>query len=241
MARSKNMEKYKHIMLCIKYRIHHILTMEGELAHLIKTRGMDELHTYFDIELEEKALQIRKSLELIATASLVTNETIYRDISRQTNTKDPDIHKILSNIKRMHPRFYPEPFKNNSNSPKIYLPTEEGFTPMRRRILLDESDEYLRYEISPSTKDQGFSAVWGQCSQILHSNPFNGTEVKTVMRYKNEVIRWTNLIINLLDCHTIRLLDEPIEYVFRLHFDRIKEKPDDMTIIKSDIITLDLI
>ena len=238
MARS-NIEKYKHIMLCIKYRIHHILTMENKKAHLIQTQGIDKLHTYFDIELEEKALQIRKSLELIATASLIANETVYRDIACQTNNNYPKIREILRKIKEIHPRFYPEPFKNNNDTPTLYLPTKEGFTPTRKRIPLDESDEYLRYEVSELTKEQGFETVFERCSEIIHSNPFNGTEYKTVMRYKNEVIRWTDLIINLLDCHVIRLLDEPIEYIFRMNFDAIKESPDDMIVTKHDIITWD--
>ena len=234
-----NREKYKHIMLCIKYRIHHILTMENRRAHLIQTRGMDHLHTCFDIELEEKALQIRKSLELIATASLIANETVYRDIARQTNINRPNIRDILRKIKKIHPRFYPEPFKDNNTNTPIYLPTEEGFTPTRRRILLDESDEYLRYEVSELTKEQRFETVFDCCSQIIHSNPFNGTEYETVMKYKNEVIRWTNLIINLLDFHTIRLLDEPIEYVVRMHFDKIREEPDNLDVTESRVTNLD--
>ena len=230
-----NIEKYKQIMLCIKHRIHHIQTMKGRHADLATTEGRKEIYTYWDIELEEKALQIRKSMELIVTASLITNETIYKDIYRQTNTKNPDIHKILKEIEKLHPRFYPEPFKDH-NSPILHLPTPKGtYEPMRRRNRLDESDEYLRYKTSPATRDQDFGKIWGQCSEVIHSNPFDGTEYKTVAKYKNEIIRWTNLIINLLDRHSIRLLDEPTEYLFNLYFDKIKENLNKMTVRKMEI------
>lgn len=208
--------------------------MKGRYADLATTEGREKTHTYWDIELEEKALQIRKSMELIVTASLITNETIYKDISRQTNIKNPNIHKILKEIEKLHPRFYPEPFKDH-NSPVLYLPTPEGFAPMQKRNRLDESDEYLRYKTSTATRDQDFGKIWGQCSEVIHSNPFDGTEYITVMQYKNEVIRWTDLIINLLDKHSIRLLKEPTEYVFYLHFNNIKEDLNKMHITKGDI------
>ena len=65
-----------------------------------RTEDPQEINTAWDIDLEEKALQIRKITELIATASLVVDSNIYELPNKSSLTKT--LHKI----EKIHKRFY---------------------------------------------------------------------------------------------------------------------------------------
>ena len=206
-----NIEKYGQIMLCIKHRIHHILTMEHRNADLVITAD-ESIHTYWDIELEEKALQIRKIIELIAAASL--------EIYGIANENRPKLSYIFRQIKDGNLP-YPEPVKKQIPSsnilirPNLLIPTRKGLAASIPKVKLDES-------LYPSP--QRLSRIWGDASDLLHSNPADGTDYETIMKHKNEINDWTQQIINLLDNHYIRCPSKSEEYLFYLHFDEIEEK-----------------
>ena len=119
-----NIEKYGQIMLCIKHRIHHILTMEHRNADLVITEDKS-IHTYWDIELEEKALQIRKIIELIATASI--------EICGIINENRPKLSGIFKQIKDGDLP-YPEPVKRPNpiikhiHSPRPFNTNKKGLS-----------------------------------------------------------------------------------------------------------------
>ena len=205
-----NIEKYGQLMLCIKHRIHHIRTMEHRNADLATTPD-NSIHTYWDIELEEKALQIRKIIELIATASV--------EICGTTKQKKPKLAKIFGELKQGNLP-YPEPVKKRIPSsnilirPDLLIPTRKGLVASIQKAPLDKS-------LYPSP--QRLRKIRGNASDLLHSNPADGTDYETVMKYKNEINDWTEQIINLLDNHYIRCPSASEEYLCYLHFDEIEE------------------
>lgn len=239
-----NIEKYKQTMLCIKHRIHYIQTKQAPGKTIIMSRpnspfkntqlnmpsnmnyttgDLQEINTAWDIDLEEKALQIRKITELIVTASLVVDSNIYEKCNKKLHNKN-NLKKILHEIKKIHKRFYPEPFIKPSEILEKLATTDKGMSIYGKRRI--KPDKYLRYEIpenaSPTIRSQQLIKVYNKSSDILHSNPFYGTKHQKLEKH-NQITEWTNLIINLLNKHSIRLKDEQTEYVLHTYMDEITE------------------
>lgn len=238
-----NIEKYKQIMLCIKHRVHYIQTKQAPDKTIIMSRpnspfkntqlnmpsGMNyrtedpqEINTAWDIDLEEKALQIRKITELIATASLVVDRKIYEKCNKELQNKS-SLTKTLLKIKKIHKRFYPEPFRSSEILEELAIIDIGKSLYGKRRI---RPDKYLRYEVpenaSPAIRSQQLINVYRKSSDILHSNPFYGTEHQKLEKH-DHITEWTNLIINLLNIHSIKLKDEQTEYVLHTYMDEITE------------------
>ena len=240
-----NIEKYKQIMLCIKHRIHYIQTKPIQGKRIIisrpnspfnntqlnlpsnmnyRTEDSQEINTAWDVDLEEKALQIRKITELIATASLVVDSKIYEKCNKELQNKS-SLAKTLHRIEKEHRRFYPEPFIKSAEILEKLATIDIGISLYGKQRI--RPDKYLRYEIpenaSPTIRSQRLINVYNKSSDILHSNPFDGTEHQKLEKKHNRITEWTNLIINLLNIHSIRLKDEPTEYVLHTYMDKITE------------------
>lgn len=100
-----NPEKYALYMLNIKHRIHHILTMDSRNADIAEIKDTG-IHIAWDIELEEKALQIRKITELIASATIEI-----AGITKGINMEKPiRIFRFKETGQKDYP--YPKPYKN---------------------------------------------------------------------------------------------------------------------------------
>lgn len=239
-----NIERYKQIMLCIKHRIHYIQTKQAQDKRIIisrpnspfkntqlnmpsnmnyRTEDPQEINTAWDIDLEEKALQIRKITELIATASLVVDTNIYEKCNKELQHKS-SLTKTLHKIRKIHERFYPEPFIKSSEILEKLATIDIGISLYGKQRI--RPDKYLRYEIpknaSSTIRSQQLINAYNKSSDILHSNPFDGTTHQKLEKH-NQITEWTNLIINLLNIHSIRLKDEQTEYVLHTYMDKITE------------------
>ena len=64
-----------------------------------RTEDSQEINTAWDVDLEEKALQIRKITELIATASLVVDHKIYEKCNKELQNKS-SLTKTLRKIEK---------------------------------------------------------------------------------------------------------------------------------------------
>lgn len=136
-----------------------------------------EYHTY-----EFVAVQLRKVLESVAFASLCANRKRYAENYSGFRT-EWSARRILTNIERMHPNFYPvplQPFTTNPDGSKHFPVVDDGF--MRR----DEFEE-----------------LYDTCSAVIHTtNPFSDT---TSIDFRLSVQEWVNRIRSLLNIHRLQL------------------------------------
>lgn len=151
--------------------------------------------------IESVYLQFRKILELIALGSLVANKKefakVYGGFAKCWNAQ-----YLLKDIERVNPDFYPRPI--------VEVPAKEPGVKMDWQ---DKKDGFL-------TKDE-FLKLYVKCGAIMHAvNPY-GSQIDYVY-YERSIQGWLDKIIGLLNCHTIRLVNDPNLYL--LHK---KESRDD--------------
>ena len=139
---------------------------------------------------EFMCLQVRKILELVALASITANKEEY---AKQRAKFDRDWHaeRILRDLEKVNPRFYPEP------GVQVVDESTGKVTDLRNR----EENDWL-------TQDQ-FVAVYNRCSEMLHAaNPY-GTQANH-SEFEELVPEWNQRIVNLLNHHQIKLLDSDL-------------------------------
>ncbi len=147
-------------------------------------------------------LQFRKILELIAMASLVANraamEQLYspRRLGRYWNADD-----LLKDIERINPDFYPHPI--------IEVPSQD---PRVKSGLQDRVGDFL-------SKDD-FKHLYNRvCGTLMHAaNPFG-----KALDYNDLLIgvpAWRTKIINLLNCHKIKLVNDENMYLVHMEEER---------------------
>lgn len=133
-------------------------------------------------------LQLRKSLELIAFASISANLDKYAEL-RPGYSKDWNGKKIISTIEKINPNFYPMPIKSFQDD-KGQLRFE------------DIKKGFLRKE--------DFSELYDWCGQLLYSfNPFGKN-----MQWKDvrqRLIFEQTRIVTLLNQHRVVLADSDEE------------------------------
>jgi hypothetical protein len=156
---------------------------------------------YEPTTIESVALQIRKILELIAFGSLVANQEKYAEIhksfERHWRTKN-----ILEEIAKINPDFYPRPV--------VEIPLEG---PGPKTKLEDRKPDYL--------SKQQFLDAYDQCSEIIQAaNPYDSPTAYE--DHKHKLPLWRNQIINLLNSHQIRLVNQLGFYLIHM-----KEEQDD--------------
>ena len=170
------LDLYLGTMGIIKWRMKAI----ADIRNKVKTTSFANTNTEFCI------LQIRKILESIAFASLVSNADVYNEklgnVYKMRNAK-----KILEDIERINPDFYPKP------------------------ILIDPADKYnlLEYPDLFLTREQ-FIIVYDKCGKHLHEmSPFlsEKKEAEVYSELHEVICTWEQLIINLLHTHLIQLYD----------------------------------
>jgi hypothetical protein len=139
------------------------------------------------VRTESMYLQIRKTLELIAFGSLVSNQEefskVHAKFSRYWNAGE-----LFRDLERINSLFYPVP--------KIEIPPEQS----QQRQLADKVGGYL-------TKDE-FIALYGRCGDLLHErNPYARSQ--DIEWFASQYETWRDKIIGLLDVHTIHLVGMP--------------------------------
>ena len=186
--------KYAGQMEEVKRRMEVINFVEGGGGHVL----------YMPTTVELVYLQFRKILELISMASLVANkeamEKVYR--SRRKLASYWNAEKLLKNIDKINSDFYPHPIiENPSSNPKIKSEWKSR-----------EGDFLSRNE---------FVRLYNLCGSLLHANNPFGKEIDYTA-LKLEIPIWRIKIKNLLNSHTIRLVND--ENLYLVH---MKEERDD--------------
>lgn len=137
---------------------------------------------------EFMALQLRKILELIALANLVTNKERYETI-RASFATDWNANGILKTIKNFNPNYFPEGI--------IRIPSE---TP--------EVQCHWDYKKSNVLTEELFKNAFDEVSCFLHAkNPFNEKE-EDLSIINSKILFYMDLIINLLSEHTVTLCNK---------------------------------
>ncbi len=145
--------------------------------------------------IESIYLQYRKALELIALGSLVANKEVfsrvYHDFAKYWNAE-----LLVKDIERVNPDFYPRPIvQKPSGVPGIEMEWS------------DRPNDYL-------TKDE-LIKLYKKCGAIMHSgNPY-GSQVD-YSYYESMVAHWGTRIVNLLNAHYIRLVNDPNLYLIQM-------------------------
>ena len=148
---------------------------------------------------ESIALQLRKILELIAFGSLVANKEVYA-AAYQRFASHWKARLILKDLERVNPDFYPQPL--------VEVPSHD------RRVvheLRNRQPDYL-------TKDE-FENAYERCAALLHAeNPY-GSRLDYEY-YRQKLPDWRVQIVNLLNNHMIRLVNQDSFYIVHMREDR---------------------
>ena len=180
-----DIEKYAGTMKEIKLRTEVIgLFLSGQL----KTR-------YVPTTIETVGLQFRKVFELIAFASLAANRSEYSN-AYSDFAKHWEAAKLVKNLRRINPNFYPQP-----------VTEEPPSVPGALRDLRKRQQDYL-------TEDD-LVISHGRCGALLHgANPF-GQPIDYSF-FQLNFPGWMAKTINLLNNHQVHLLGDAGFYLFHM-------------------------
>ena len=188
--KESDIEKYCNLMEEIKRRMSVIDAFLAGISNAF----------YKATTIESICLQTRKILELIAMGSLVANKKVfsqtYKNFSKYWNAE-----YLLKDMERVNPQFYPKPIiEIPSSDPNIKMEWKER-----------NSSEYL-------TKKE-FIKIYKKCGAIMHSgNPY-GSQVD-YRYYEKNIPVWRAKIINLLNTHTIQLVNDRNIYLIHMKEER---------------------
>lgn len=139
-------------------------------------------------------LQLRKVLELIAFGSLVANKKLYAEV-HDNFAKHWNAKLLVQDLRRVNPNFYPRAIHE-------VAPEDPG----RGNHFVDRDD---------SLTEREFVELYERCGRILHAdNPF-GSKADW-KQYREEIMSWRQKLLNLLNSHTIRLIDESRFYLVHM-------------------------
>lgn len=138
---------------------------------------------YFIIEVETVCLQFRKILEKIALMSLVANKELYAK-ENDKFAKHYHAKKIMNDLERINPNFYPVPIKRVEHENKL--------------------DEWIKIENGYLTKEE-LIEIYEKCGGMMHAqNPFAGE--KPLKEIQECFPEWLEKICILLKHHQIELV-----------------------------------
>lgn len=140
---------------------------------------------------EFMGLHLRKTLELIAFASLVANKEryaeVYQDFQKHWNAK-----RLLSNLHKINVDFYPRPVE----------------------VVLADADDFSLESVTEGylTQDE-FVELYGHASEMLHvKNPFRPLGFDSRYSFSE----WIDRVVRLLSVHQMRLVDTSKYWIVQL-------------------------
>lgn len=144
------------------------------------------------IDEEFIALQLRKSLEMIAFSSLAANKNVYekqyKDFMNHWNAKF-----LMRDLEKVNPGFYPKPIKS---------------------VSVNEETKIKHVEIHDKgflTKDD-FVELYELCGGILHSrNPFKSNNSRK--DFISNMSKWVHQIKFLLKEHVVSFIDSDKHWI----------------------------
>lgn len=165
-----------------------------DLMNKIRIRKIDLL---YDVPIAEFCtLQIRMITETIVLASLAANRELF-EASQKKFSQHWHPKKIIHDIERLNKDFYPVPVIETAG--KLGNPERE---------INNKSNGFL-------TK-QELIEIHGKCGNILHARlPSNKRVVYS--KYIDWTRECTKKIMELLNSHTIKLLDDEVFYLVQMH------------------------
>ena len=138
---------------------------------------------YAIIEVETICLQFRKILEKIALISLIANKEIYSE-QNERFAKHYHAERIMRDLERINPDFYPVPIKRIRHE--------------------DKEDELVEIENGYLTKEN-FVKIYEKCGSMMHAqNPFSSK--RPIKEIKDCFPKWLTEICLLLSHHRILLV-----------------------------------
>jgi hypothetical protein len=141
---------------------------------------------YRQTSIETVCLQMRKILELIAFASLCANKNAYSAV-HDDFAKHYHANFLLNALEKINPHFYPRPLIEQ----------------------VSNQDSLVNYELRQNdylTREK-FEKAYEKCSSMLHAhNPFR--QSTPYEYFENAIPKWRMEIINLLNMHSVRLIDD---------------------------------
>jgi len=150
---------------------------------------------YQATRIESIYLQFRKILELVAMGSLVANKAAfsraYKKFAKYWNAE-----LLVKDIQRINPNFYPKPIIQRSSA--------------KTGVKMDWADRGPDY----LTKDD-LIKLYKKCGGIMHSgNPY-GSQIDYGY-YETGIGEWRTKIVNLLNAHQIRLINDENIYLVQM-------------------------
>ena len=163
---------------------------------------------YLPTTVESIYLQFRNILELIATASLIVNDTAQLLMNKQ-GVRKWHAGDILAAVYEVNPDFhYPKPIR-----------AKESSTPGVKYDHIDFKGDYLTRE--------RFTTLYDICSKTIHtSNPFNsGSTRMSYDRLLNDATKWRNRIHQLLIHHEFKLVNDDDLYIVQVRDEKHGDCP----------------
>ncbi|EGQ8204581.1 hypothetical protein [Vibrio cholerae] len=172
MNNSRIRKKYLHLMWEVDKRLEILKALSSENINVM----------YPQATIETEALQLRKTLELIAYSSLVAHKELYESV-RADIAKDWHAKRIIKKVSSINPDFYPIPTKG------FY---DGKWNDLRGGFLTVNQFEYL----------------YDSCGDLLHiNNPFSKVR-KNVFAFHKRVPEYVEKIESLLNEHRVRLPED---------------------------------
>ena len=164
--------RYGDFMRRIKYRTEVVRRCET-----IYQRG-SSVTGYRETDIGLCYLQLRKSLELMMFASLIAHDTFGRELDKKLRDKEWRAGKIVKQLERVNPRFYPAPVNHA--------------TPRSGADILTKTD---------------FQSLYGRCGDMLHAKREDvyGDRIPSHFR---EVREYCTKLVRLLNHHWVHITDD---------------------------------
>lgn len=141
------------------------------------------------------SVQLRKTLESIAFASLCANKVKYSEVHANF-AKHWKAKALLNDLKRVHPNFYP--------------------VPMKRPVVKPDGTKHLDRIDDGFLTREDFVFLYDRCSEVIHTrNPFSQAE--TAIDFVHSVDEWLRKIETLLQLHLVQLADVDTVWVVSMH------------------------
>jgi hypothetical protein len=176
---------YSNYMEDVKSRLAVVKTVSGAQISM-----GSELFDY-----EFVSVQLRKSLELVAFASMAANKKLYAE-AHANFAKHWRAKKTLSSLELLHSDFYPQPIRLDH----VKESGAKHFEHIRNGYLTKED----------------FVTLYDQCSEVLHTrNPF--TKKNRHIDFKHSVVEWVQKIESLLRLHLMRFVDREEVWVVEMY------------------------
>ncbi|EKF9303240.1 hypothetical protein O1B50_003878 [Vibrio cholerae] len=148
---------------------------------------------YCETQIEHACLQIRKILELIAFASLVSNIELYKS-QYENFAKFWNAEIMLRDMERVNSNFYPQPVTQVLRNGIMHIDNKTD-------------DNYL-------TKVK-FLKVYKKCGAIMHADNPYGSKIDYGY-YRSELPKWLNDIAALLNSFSIQFVGESDFQLFQM-------------------------